>query len=314
MNTISVHIVTYNSEKYIEDCINSVLKQSYFIHSIIVVDNDSNDQTKQILRKFDSITLIENTKNNGFAGGHNQAIKMSSCNYYLVLNPDVVLHPDYVFRLMHEFDTQSNLGSTTGRLLFKQHPDTVDSTGLIINKARRAFDRGAGDKADNWKIDSEVFGVSGAAALYSKKMVDDISLEGCFFDEDFFAYKEDVDVAWRSRLLGWTAYYCSDAIAYHDRGWKKGGRNVIPLFVRKLSYINRYKMIIKNDTIIALIKHMVPFIIYEMGSFVYFVFREPGVLLTWGDLIKKLPRIIYKRHLINQKRKGKNVELYKYFK
>jgi GT2 family glycosyltransferase len=237
MSTVSVHIVTYNSEAYIEDCLDAVLKQSHPIHSIIVIDNNSSDNTEQLLQPYlNQITFVGNTNNIGFAGGHNQAMRLSDAEFYLVLNPDVTMNPDYIHFLMQQCKLDPSIGSATGKLLFKQSPQVVDSTGLIITKSRRGFDRGAGEKSEVWNESNDVFGVCGAAALYSKQMVEDISVDGCFFDEDFFAYKEDVDVAWRSRIRGWRALYCADAIAYHDRGWKKGSRSQTPLFVRRCRF------------------------------------------------------------------------------
>lgn len=110
-----------------------------------------------------------------------------------------------------------------------------------INKARRAFDRGQGKAANAYDNPNEVFGVSGAAALYSSKMIKQISIDGEFFDEDFFAYKEDVDVAWRARIFGWGAAYVPGAIAYHERGWKTGSREKQPLFIRQHSFANRHQ-------------------------------------------------------------------------
>jgi len=314
MNKVSVHIVTYNSEAYIEECIESVLKQSYPIQSIIVIDNDSKDLTRAKLRKFVNLTVVENEENAGFAAGHNQALRLSDCEYCLILNPDVILHPDYVYTLVKQLVDNKRVGSATGKLLFKQSPEKVDSTGLIMNKARRAFDRGAGEGSGDWEDSGDVFGVSGAAALYAKEMVDDISIEGCFFDEDFFAYKEDVDVAWRSRLFGWSSIYCSNAVAFHDRGWKKGARKQISLFVRRLSYINRYKMILKNDSFAHLLKHSVPLLIYELSSMIYFLIKEPSVLIAWVDFYRRLPELLNKRRIIQRKKSNNLDEIYKYFK
>jgi GT2 family glycosyltransferase len=315
MSTISVHIVTYNSAAYITDCLDAILKQSHPIQSIIVIDNNSSDKTKQLLQPYlDRIIFIGNTNNVGFAAGHNQAIRLSDAEYVLVLNPDVTMNPDYIHFLIQQMQLDPSIGSATGKLLFKQSPDIIDSTGLVITKSRRGFDRGAGEGSEAWKESNDVFGVCGAAALYSRQMVEDISIGGCFFDEDFFAYKEDVDVAWRSRIQGWRALYSADAIAYHDRGWKKGARSQTSLFVRRLSYINRYKMIIKNDSIPHMLLHCIPLLVYEVMSLGYFIVKEPKVLGAWVDLFKKIPTLMAKRKSIQDARTVNFTKLYNYFK
>ncbi|UUZ83044.1 glycosyltransferase family 2 protein [Paenibacillus sp. P26] len=315
MKTVSAHIVTFNSEAYIRDCLEAVFKQSYPIERIIVIDNNSQDNTLAILSEFeDRITIVTNPVNVGFAPAHNQAILLSDCDYFLILNPDVKLHPDYISELISVSENDELIGSLTGKLVLSSSPDKIDSTGLEITKARRAFDRGAGEPSGQWETSEEVFGVSGAAALYNAEMVKDISLNNDFFDNDFFAYKEDVDVAWRARLLGWKAFYCADAVAFHERGWKKESRSKIPLKIRRYSYINRYKMILKNDHWLFIIKHLIPFLAYEIPSWGYFLLKEPSVLGSWKAFGSNFKKSLQKRRWIQSKRRAEYENVYSFFR
>ncbi|NRF96234.1 glycosyltransferase family 2 protein [Paenibacillus frigoriresistens] len=314
MKTVSVHIVTYNSSEQIDDCLEAVLRQSHPIEQIVVIDNASKDNTIEKLEKWsEKCSIIKNSMNNGFAGGHNQAIWMTETDYCLILNPDVVLEPDYVLNTIKSLNNHTQAGSATGKLLFKADSSHSDSTGLVINKARRAFDRGADQPSDQFVHAEEVFGVSGAAAMYAREMINDISLNGEFFDEDFFAYKEDVDVAWRAQLLGWKAYYEPTAIAYHERGWKEGGRSSKPLFVRRLSYINRYKMMVKNDRISMMLKHIIPLLVYECLSFAYALLREPKLLGAWSSFFHTYKDLRQKRGMIRSKQKLEATEINRWF-
>ncbi|MDQ0917601.1 glycosyltransferase family 2 protein [Paenibacillus sp. V4I5] len=314
MKTVSVHIVTYNSSEHIDNCLEAVLRQSHPIERIVIIDNASKDNTLEKLGKWsEKCSFIKNSMNNGFAGGHNQAIRMADTDYCLILNPDVVLEPDYVLNTVKSFNNHTQAGSATGKLLFKTDPSHIDSTGLVINKARRAFDRGAHQTSEQFEHAEEVFGVSGAAAMYSREMINDISLNGEFFDEDFFAYKEDVDVAWRAQLLGWKAYYEPSAIAYHERGWKEGARSSKPLFIRRLSYINRYKMMVKNDRTTMILKHIIPLVVYECLSIVYAIVREPKLLGAWGDFFRKYSELRRKRSIIQSKQKVATFEINRWF-
>lgn len=193
------------------------------------------------------------------------------------------------------------LGSTTGRLVRQSDPQIIDSTGLVMNRIWRAFDRGAGEPVTEWIDSAEVFGVSGAATMYSRKMIDEISIQGEFFDENFFAYKEDVDVAWRAGLLGWKAYYCAEAVGLHRRGWKEGGRGSQPLFIRKHSFINRYKMIYKNLSGATWVKNLPQLLAYEIAVHGYILLREPKVLGAWVDFWRELPRLREKRREIQKR-------------
>lgn len=307
--TVSVHIVTYNSGQDIVECLEAVLLQSHPIAEVIVVDNASTDQTVDYVRFFAegvrsecTIKLILNETNTGFAPAHNQAIQMTSTDYVLVLNPDVALNRDYVKQLVEYMESHAEIGSATGRLVLRSSPQTIDSTGLVMNGIWRAFDRGAGEDVSLYSESQEVFGVSGAAALYSRRMIEHISIEGEFFDADFFAYKEDVDVAWRAQLLGWKAYYCADAYGTHERGWKPGGRTTKPLFIRRVSFINRYKMIYKNLSGYRWLRYLPKLIAYEVAVHGYMLLREPSVLGAWGDFVRSLPELRRKRKGVQEKR------------
>lgn len=306
--SVSVQIVTYNSAQDIEACLEAVCRQSHQVAHIIIVDNASSDDTLERIRSYRDrtqaeIRLIENQMNTGFAPAHNQAMRQVDTDYVLVLNPDVILGVRYVELLVKVMQHNPEIGSATGLLVQNSDPGVVDSTGLVMNRIWRAFDRGAGQPVKQWKQSAEVFGVSGAAAMYARKMIMDISLQGEFFDEDFFAYKEDVDVAWRARLLGWKAYFCAEAESVHKRGWKKGGRDAIPLFVRKHSFINRYKMIYKNLFGWDWLKNLPQFLVYEIAVHGYILLREPKVLGAWADLWRKQPELREKRDELRRKRK-----------
>jgi len=316
MKTVSVHIVTYNSGKDIEACLKFVATQSYPVEKVIVVDNASGDDTLERVRRMGlpNLIVVSNDRNNGFAGGHNQAIQLSDCDYHLVLNPDVTLHPEYLQVLMEAAERHPGAGSLTGLLLSKSQLGIVDSAGLIITRSRRAFDRGQGEAVSGYLTEQEVFGVSGAAALYSRRMIDSISLDGEFFDEAFFAYKEDVDVAWRAQWAGWKAYCVPGATASHERGWKKGSRGERPLFVRRHSFENRYRLIWKNDRMFQLLLHL-PFILpFELGQLGYLILKEGDLLSSYLHILKNAMDLNRKRREIRFKAVKSVKEVYYFFK
>jgi GT2 family glycosyltransferase len=321
---VSVQIVTYNSAEHIISCLQAVFAQSYPIAQVIVVDNASTDATHNLLEPYsEKALLLYNECNIGFAPAHNQALFHSIGDYVLVLNPDVILQHDYVAHLIEFMSSRTQVGSTAGKLLLKSSPSTIDSTGLVINKARRAFDRYAGkvdpltEKQFTGQLQKdenvEIFGVSGAAAMYSRNMIAEVMLEGQFFDEAFFAYKEDVDVAWRAQLYGWTSFYVPQAVAYHERGWKSGSRSKQPLFIRRYSYINRYRMMLKNDQLFFIIRHIFYIISFELASFGYILIREPALLNSWVMLFRDLPHILRQRKEISIKSKPGAERVYRFF-
>ncbi|GLC87876.1 glycosyltransferase family 2 protein [Lysinibacillus piscis] len=316
MANIAVQIVTYNSAEDINNCLNAVCSQTYPIENIIIVDNNSKDNIKDIITKYPHVQFVQNMINNGFVGGHNQALTYTNTDYVLVLNPDVILEKDYIKNIVEYMVQHKNIGAATGKLYRDFKSQIIDSTGIDIKKNRRAVDRGSGE-VDKRQYDtaSDVFGISGAAAVYKREMIDMISDEGQFFDESFFAYKEDVDVSWRARLAGWEICFVPTAIAQHERGWKGNeSRKHISLRTRKHSYINRHYYIIKNDNLLYFFLHFPAIFAYEMLCLVYMLFKEPQLFSAYKLLFKEYKALKSKRRSIKLKRKVPSAQIYKYFK
>ena len=251
---VSVTIVTYNSGRFIKRCLESVLAQRYPLKEIVIVDNASTDGTIDILEQFeDRCQIYYNEENVGFAAAQNQAIKLSNGDWVLTLNPDVLLLPNFIQALVDAGQFDSKIGTVCGKLLtmtahfeIPEKP-VVDSTGIYFNPMLRHLDRGSQEVDNGHYLQYEyVFGATAAAALYRRAMIDDISLDGEFFDSDFFVYREDADVAWRAQLMGWKCLYAPYARGYHVRKVLPGNRRALPPEINMHSVKNRFLMRIKN--------------------------------------------------------------------
>lgn len=254
---VSVTIVTYNSGRFIRRCLESALEQKVAGgKEIIVIDNNSTDGTTDILEQFeDRCRIIYNEENIGFAAAQNQAIGEALGSWVLTLNPDVLLLPSFIQSLVEAGQHDSKVGTVCGKLLtIKSNFDLpekalVDSTGIYFNPMLRHLDRGSQQVDNGHYLNYEyVFGATAAAALYRRSMIDDISIDGEFFDPDFFVYREDADVAWRAQLLGWTCLYAPTARGYHVRNVLPGNRRALPNEINMHSVKNRYLMRMKNMT------------------------------------------------------------------
>lgn len=263
---VSVAIVTFNSARYIRNCLNYVLAQDYQPLEIVVVDNASGDGTREALRQFEGrIHIVRNVENRGFAGGQNQAIQQTRGDWVLALNPDVRLTPDFVTRLVAAGETESTIGTVCGKLLAMgddfeiPNEAKIDSTGIFFTPSLRHFDRGSKQSDDGRYSNFEyVFGATGAAALYRRKMIEDVAVMGDFFDSDFFAYREDADLAWRAQLFGWTCLYTPRAVAYHVRRVLPSNRRSLPAAINMHSVKNRFLMRINNASGRLYVRHLVP--------------------------------------------------------
>ncbi|MFC1700877.1 glycosyltransferase family 2 protein [Patescibacteria group bacterium] len=329
---VSVNILTYNGEKYIRECIESVLNQRYPNIEIIIIDNNSSDCTISEIKKFDNnpkiYKIIFNNEQSGFAVGHNQAIRQSRGDFILCLNQDVVLHKDFVDNAIALLEKNTDISSIQGKVLRFNSDGSfskkIDTTGLVILKNRRIINRGQG-KIDNGQFEKEeeVFGADGACPIYRKKALEDIKVNNEFFDEDFFAYKEDVDLAWRLRLRNWKCVYHPMVIAWHWRGSGDSAertpwgiireRKKLSKFSKYLAFKNQRLMQIKNEQVVLLIKHFPWVLMKEVGAWAYILFFETYTLRAVYNLIKQIPKALEKRKIIMTNKKANIKEMNKWF-
>lgn len=309
--TVCVSIVTFNSATYIRRCLEAVLAQRGVTLDVVVIDNGSTDDTRLVIQSFqDRIRVFLNDANSGFAAGQNQAIRHSTADWVLALNPDVLLEPHFIYRLVHAASRQRRVGTVCGKLLaigpgFEPLADRLlDSTGIVLTPALRHLDRGwhARDEGQ-YDAPEYVFGASGAAALYRRTMIDDVSCDGQFFDEAFFCYREDADLAWRAQLQGWRCLYVPDAEAHHVRRVTPEVRRHLPPVLNMHSVKNRFLMRIKNTTAEVYRLHWWNITVRDIAVIGCCLVWEVRSLPAFWHLIKELPAALRKRAQIMAKRR-----------
>ena len=296
---VLVSIVTYNSSPYLEACLHSLSAQTYRDFSISVWDNASTDETSAIIAKhknlLGSVHLAE--QNLGFCAPHNRLISSADSEYVLVLNADAFLEPLFLDTMIREMDRDSGGGSATGKLLRWQPevPDpaaqrmdneVLDSTGIYITPNQRHFDRGSGEiDAGQYERREYVFGASGAAAFYRRAMLEDIRNGDEYFDETFFAYREDADLAWRAQWMGWHCLYVPAAKAYHARRVLPERRAALPDAINMHSFKNRFLLRIKNMDPGTYARFFVPITLRDAAAIAYVLAWEwsslPGIPLLF---------------------------------
>jgi GT2 family glycosyltransferase len=321
--SVAIVILCWNSRQYLPDCIESVLAQTYPAIELLISDNASSDGSPEYVKEhFPGIRLIENACNLGYAAGHNRAIVLTQGEYVLLLNPDVRLQPDYVARLVEAMDADRRIGIMQGKLLSAKlldevlRPDgLIDSAGVWVSKTRRNGDRGIG-RPDVGQYDREedVFGAAGAAALYRRALLEDIRLDGEYFDETFFAYREEVDLAWRAQWRGWHCRYVPGAIAYHARSYTPGTRGQQPVALRRLQYRNRYLMLVKNDALPNILYHLPYLAATELAALGYVLLKERELLPCYLDVLRLAPRMLRKRRAIMASRRVSSREMRRWFR
>lgn len=320
MDLISLVIVNYNNKSYLKRCISSIFEQTYQNLEIIFIDNESKDGSLEFMKEEYSntnILLIRNDVNNGYAGAANQGIELSNGKYVMILNPDIIMEEDFIEKMYGFIDKDESIGALSGKLLkydFESDKklNYIDSAGIVMFKSTRCIDRGQNEE-DLGQYDKieQVFGVCGAAPLYRKSALDTVAIEGEYFDEDFFAYKEDVDLSWRFNLMGFKNMYYPEAVAYHGRGLggSMGGlvnfiknRNSQSEFLRGISYRNHLLMVYKNnvDDFIKknayyIIKREIAFLGY-ITIFERFNYKYLNEAIKYRHKMKKKKNILYEKY------------------
>jgi GT2 family glycosyltransferase len=227
------------------------------------------------------VRLIENGENRGFAIANNQAIRASASEFVATLNNDTEVDPGWLGALVQALETDPSIGMCASKMLLADRRAVVDSAGIAVDKAGIVWNReGERDSHPGAAALVPVFGPCAGAALYRRAMLDEIGL----FDEDFFAYMEDVDLAWRAQWAGWGCVYVPQAIVYH----------VHSATGREGSHCKNYPL---------LPWYMLLVLAYDVMSLGYAVAvgRGPGALQGRVESLGKIPHMLAKRRRISRR-------------
>ncbi len=352
---VSINLLTYNARQYLKNCLASVFNQTYPRLEILIIDNRSTDGTVDYLRRLkkrSNLRIIYNQENLGFAAGHNQGFRESRGDFVCCLNQDVVLDKDFIQEAVRELTKNDRVAALQGKLLrwnignLSLGQSTgyhisyiVDTAGLVILKNRRIVNRGQGEiEQGQFDKKEEIFGVDGAAPVYRRRALKDIKIsllgrtgksswQGArdeYFDQDFFCYKEDVDLAWRLRLAGWKSVYQPACLAWHARtSGENAASNYLSIirervkinkFSKYLAFKNQRLMQIKNEQPGLLIRHSVWFLPKELASWFYVLLFERYTWRAIKDLFKQMPAAWQKRKAVMANRRVKAGQMGKWFK
>jgi len=317
-NELTISLVVYNGEKYIPSLFDSLKKQNLENYELVVLDNASADKTMEKVAEFCphdiAVQMMKKEKNIGFAGGHNEVFKNLHTEYFLILNQDIFLAPDVLEKLVNFLDTHLDVAAVAPRLNkwdFANHQltDNIDTLGLQVLKNRRVIEKKdltATKSRNNGFI--EVFGLSGACAMYRKSAIDKV---GGLFDEDYFTYKEDVDLSYRLRQAGFRSFVLLGTTGWHDRtGSEKGksdfaqAQNKIKQsqLVKYYSYRNHLMNLYKNEYWQNFIIDFPLILWYELKKFVWFLCFDRQVLKALTNIWEMRKKLKVKRHEIKKMR------------
>jgi len=239
---VSIVIPNYNGANYILACISSVYEQLPDKKAIIVIDNNSTDNSKALIQEaYPDITLVTNETNVGFASAVNQGIRLTRSKYVILLNNDAFAKPNFVRTLIACVEKDPLVFSASAKMLSYHQPAIIDNAGDQMCLTGWAFKTGEGDKSHLYDTERIIFSSCAGAAIYRRERFDEIG----YFDDRFFAYLEDVDIGFRANIFGYKNVFCPNATVLHIGSATSGGTKYNDFKV-KLSARNSVYLLVKN--------------------------------------------------------------------
>ena len=267
---ISIIIPTFNSIKYIENCLDSIFLQYLPNVEVFVIDNGSNDSTSEFVKKkYPQIKCIANKENRGSSIARNQGIKASSGEFVMFLDSDAYLGEDFLINLEKILKNFPDDVAGISPKIINNDLNSIFSCGLTISSLYRVYDIEQSASRDKLLKDRTIGGFNSCCAILRKRYLEDISEHNRYFDEDFFFLFEDADLSLRLKNKGYRFLFRPEIICFHN----KGSSNIQGDYRRYLCFRNRWYIILKNNRGKKLA-------LFLLRSFLYDLFRTLHFSIT----------------------------------
>jgi len=299
---VSIIIVNYNGKNFLQACLESVITQTFQATEIIVIDNGSHDGSIEYIREsFTDTLLIPLAENRGFSSANNEGLKVALGDYIMLLNNDVVMDKYCIANLYAAMEADPSTGICATKLLIAG-TELIDSAGDGFSSNLKGFKRGEGKPAHLYDESEYVFGACAGAAMYRRKMIEEIG----FLDEDFFLIYEDTDFNLRAQLAGWKVRYVPTAVVHHKVRSTIGNMSDIAVFY---SLRNSELARIKNIPCGIFMRCLPSYFLAAFLEFLYFGIRHRKLMLFFRaklDALRLLPEMLKRRRDILTRRKTSN--------
>ena len=267
---VTIIIPNYNGYGFLKDCLETLTPQLKEGVHVLVVDNGSTDESVAFLQSYEGIETLLLPTNSGFCGAVNAGIKASDTKYVILLNNDTKVLPGYVDSLVAAMEKDELIFSGSARMLQMHAPELIDDAGDEYCALGWAFARGKGKKTDSYEEETEVFAACGGASIYRRAIFEEI---GCF-DEQHFAYLEDIDIGYRARIYGYRNVYVPEAQVLHFGSGSSGSR--YNAFKVSLSSRNSVYLPWKNMPFIQIVLNLPFLLLGYLTKYVFFVRKGLG--------------------------------------
>lgn len=261
---VSVIIPNYNGKHFLEKCINSIYRQTCKDIEVIIVDNNSFDDSVQYLKDYyPEVKIFELESNTGFSHAVNTGINYATGEFVFLLNNDTEVDEYCVEKLVESINSSEDIFSVNSKMIQYNSRGLIDDAGDEYNAFGWAFKRRENkNESENQK--QRVFTACAGAALYRKSIFNVIG----YFDDEFFAYYEDVDIGYRANIYGYKNYFEPNAVVYHIGSGTLGKKKTE--FKTKLSARNNIYVIFKNMPLLQILLNLPLLLIGTLIKAIFF--------------------------------------------
>lgn len=274
---VTVVIPNYNGKHFLKRCLDSLASQRGADFEVLVIDNGSTDgSTEYIEQEYPWVRLLKQDKNYGFCGAVNTGIRMSETPYVLLLNNDTEAERDFVAELYRTISADERIFSVSSKMLNFCQRTLMDDAGDRYSIIGWQFQRGVGRSEKLFQKTVPVFSACAGAAIYRRAVFEEIG----YFDENHFAYLEDMDIGWRARIYGYRNYFCPTARVYHVGSGTSGSK--YNDFKVRLSARNSVYLNVKNMPFLQLCVNFPALLLGWLIKWLFFVRKGFGKIYRKG--------------------------------
>ena len=271
MKKVSVIIPNYNGMQYVKRCLDSLMEQTLKDWEILFIDNGSADGSRELVEKeYPLVRVIALPENLGFCGAVNIGIYAATAPYVVLLNNDTEAEPEFLQELYDGIRRKPRAFSGGAMMLQFHNREKIDDAGNFYNALGWAFALGKGKPAADYNKERKIFSACGGAAIYRKDLLEELG----YFDEEHFAYLEDMDIGYRAQIAGYENWYFPKAKVYHVGSGTSGSR--YNQFKIRYSSRNNIYMIYKNMPILQIVLNMPLLVAGFTVKLLFFSFKGYG--------------------------------------
>lgn len=317
---ISVIIIGDNTRKYLDSCLKAIRHQTIYNKNdieVIFLDNASFDGSLlEIQRNYRWVSTVRNTKKVSIPAAINQALRYTSGDFVLILNPDITIEPDYLEKAAAKMKEDSQIAAVGGKIYqydFNLSKKTAifNTVGIFAMVDREILSARGVQDMGQFEDEQDILSIRNICGMYRRRALEDARVYGEYFDEEFKFFLADIDMCWRLHLLAWRVCFVPGLVAYRATDLKTAtGKKAYRKRERRSFIKNDRLMLIKNEFAMTMLSD---WFTIAKKRFTKKSFLREGWIFGWFVYAKQIPSALRKRWFINKRRRIARLEMRRWF-